>query len=97
MFFDPLYLVFMLPGLALALWAQARTRGAYQTYSDVRNLCNVDGARAARKPRVFGHVGDRLAIHVELAPVAKPFENLRARANAHDPTIPTASLRRHRR
>jgi Zn-dependent membrane protease YugP len=47
-FFDPLYLVFMLPGLALALWAQAKTRGAYQKYSEVRNMQNVPGWQVAR-------------------------------------------------
>jgi Zn-dependent membrane protease YugP len=47
-FFDPLYLVFMLPGLALALWAQAKTRGAYAKYSEVRNMQNVPGWQVAR-------------------------------------------------
>ena len=48
MFFDPLYLLFMLPGLALALWAQAKTRGAYQKYSEVRNMQSISGAQVAR-------------------------------------------------
>jgi Zn-dependent membrane protease YugP len=47
-FFDPLYLVFMLPGLALALWAQAKTRGAYQKYSEIRNMQNITGGQVAR-------------------------------------------------
>src|SRR4029450_4052877 len=47
-FFDPLYLVFMLPGLALALWAQAKTRGAYNKYSEYRNIQNVSGFQVAR-------------------------------------------------
>jgi Zn-dependent membrane protease YugP len=46
--FDPLYLVFMLPGLALALWAQAKTRGAYAKYSEFRNVQNVTGFEVAR-------------------------------------------------
>jgi Zn-dependent membrane protease YugP len=46
--FDPLYLVFMLPGLALALWAQAKTRGAYGKYSEFRNVQNVTGFEVAR-------------------------------------------------
>ncbi|TAK25285.1 MAG: zinc metallopeptidase [Chloroflexota bacterium] len=48
MFFDPLYLIFMLPGLALALWAQAKTRGAYQKYSEYRNMQGMTGAQVAR-------------------------------------------------
>jgi Zn-dependent membrane protease YugP len=48
MYFDPLYFVFMLPGLALALCAQAKTRGAYSKYSEYRNLQNLTGAQVAR-------------------------------------------------
>lgn len=48
MFFDPVYLLFLLPGLALALWAQAKTRGAYQKWSEVRNMQNVQGWQVAR-------------------------------------------------
>jgi Zn-dependent membrane protease YugP len=47
-FFDPLYLLFMLPGLVLAMWAQAKTRGAYEKYSEVRNMQNVPGWQVAR-------------------------------------------------
>jgi hypothetical protein len=47
-FFDPLYLLFMLPGLALALWAQAKTRGAYQKWSEVRNVQSIPGWQVAR-------------------------------------------------
>jgi Zn-dependent membrane protease YugP len=48
MIFDPLYFVFMLPGLALALWAQAKTRGAYSKYSELRNMRNITGFQVAR-------------------------------------------------
>jgi uncharacterized protein len=47
-FFDPLYLVFMLPGLALAMWAQAKTRGAYQKWSEYRNMQGIAGWQVAR-------------------------------------------------
>jgi hypothetical protein len=47
-FFDPTYLLFMLPGIALALWAQAKTRGAYAKYSEIRNLQNIPGWQVAR-------------------------------------------------
>ena len=43
-------------------------------------------ARAAGKAAVAGHVGDALAVDVDFAAVPQPFENLRARANAHDPS-----------
>lgn len=48
MFFDPLYFVLMIPGLVLALWAQAKTRGAYNKYSEFRNVQNITGFQVAR-------------------------------------------------
>jgi Zn-dependent membrane protease YugP len=48
MFFDPLYLLFALPGLLLGLWAQARVKGAFGNYSRVRTLRGVTGAEVAR-------------------------------------------------
>lgn len=48
-FFDPLYFVFMLPGLAFMLWAQSKVKGNYQKFSKVRNSANVTGAQAARR------------------------------------------------
>lgn len=47
-FFDPYYLIFALPGLLLGLWAQARVRGAFNRYSQVRTARNVTGAQVAR-------------------------------------------------
>lgn len=48
MFFDPLYLVFALPGLLLGLFAQARVKGAFNKYKQVRTAQNVTGAQVAR-------------------------------------------------
>lgn len=49
MFFDPLYFVFMLPGLAFMLWAQSKVKGNYARFSKVRNSSGVTGAQAARR------------------------------------------------
>jgi Zn-dependent membrane protease YugP len=49
MFFDPLYFVFMIPGLLLMLWAQSKVKGSYRKYSQVRNSAGVSGAQAARR------------------------------------------------
>ena len=49
MFFDPLYFVFMLPGLGFMLWAQSRVRGTYGKFSKVRNERGLTGAQAARR------------------------------------------------
>lgn len=48
-FFDPLYLLFALPGLLLGLWAQARVRGAFNKYAKVRTARGVTGAEVARQ------------------------------------------------
>lgn len=48
MIFDPLYLVFALPGLLLGLWAQSRVKSAFKKYSQVRTLRNMTGAQIAR-------------------------------------------------
>ena len=38
MFFDPLYLVFLLPALALSLYAQHKVKSTYSKFSQVRNM-----------------------------------------------------------
>jgi Zn-dependent membrane protease YugP len=48
MYFDPTYLLFMLPGLALALFASWRTRSAFKKYSRVRSARGLTGAQAAQ-------------------------------------------------
>lgn len=48
-FFDPMFLLFMIPGLALSLWAQSKVKGAYAQYSKVRSQSNLTGAQAARE------------------------------------------------
>jgi uncharacterized protein len=49
MFFDPLYLVFMLPGLALSLWASFKVKSTFREYSQVRARSGLSGAEAARE------------------------------------------------
>ncbi len=46
-FFDPLYILFALPGIILALWAQWRVNSAYSKYSQVRNGRNMTGEEVA--------------------------------------------------
>jgi Zn-dependent membrane protease YugP len=48
-YFDPTYLLFMLPGLIFSLWAQSKVRGTYQKYSRVANTAGATGAQAARQ------------------------------------------------
>jgi uncharacterized protein len=47
-FFDPMYLVFILPALALSMWASFRTKSAFNKYSQVGSARGLSGAEAAR-------------------------------------------------
>lgn len=49
MYFDPLYLVFALPGLLLGLYARSRVKSNFKKYSQVRTARNVTGAEVARQ------------------------------------------------
>jgi uncharacterized protein len=51
MFFhmDPTYFLFLLPALALSLWASWRTKSAFNKYSRVRTLRGLTGAQAAKE------------------------------------------------
>jgi hypothetical protein len=49
MFFEPMYLAFILPALALSLWASWRTRSTFKKYSKVRTLSGLTGAQAAQR------------------------------------------------
>lgn len=58
-YFNPLYLVFALPGLLLGLYAQARVRSAFAQYERVRSATGMTGAQAARRildSNGLGHV-----------------------------------------
>lgn len=47
-FFDPMYLVYALPGLILALWAQWAVQSTFARYARVPTSSGVSGAEAAR-------------------------------------------------
>src|ERR1700682_5174589 len=47
MFFDPLYFLFLAPGMLLALWAQMRVHSAYQEASKIPVHTGMTGAQAA--------------------------------------------------
>jgi len=48
MIFDPMYFVFMIPGIIFSLWAQSKVKGTYQKYVKVANAAGMTGAEAAR-------------------------------------------------
>jgi Zn-dependent membrane protease YugP len=47
MFFDPWYLLFALPGLAMSLWASARVSSAFNEWKQVGTHNGMTGAQAA--------------------------------------------------
>jgi len=47
-YFDPMYLIFALPALVLAFFAQYRVQSTYAKYSRVRNIRGLSGLDAAR-------------------------------------------------
>ena len=49
MIFDPLYLLFVAPGLALSLWASMRVKSTFNKYSKVRSMRGLTGAQAAQE------------------------------------------------
>jgi Zn-dependent membrane protease YugP len=49
MFLDPMYFVFALPALALALYAQFKVRNTYSKYAQVANSTGYTGADVARR------------------------------------------------
>jgi hypothetical protein len=49
MVFDPMYFLFILPGLALSIWASARVKSTFNKYSKVRSLRGFTGAEAAQE------------------------------------------------
>jgi Zn-dependent membrane protease YugP len=44
-----MYFLFILPGLGLSLWASARVKRAFDTYSRVRTMRGLSGAQAAQE------------------------------------------------
>jgi len=60
--FDPLWLLFALPAMLLALWAQYRVRSAYAEASRIRPASGLSGAQAADEVLRAGHVPDTVQI-----------------------------------
>ena len=48
MIFDPMYLLFIIPGLLLSMWASARVKSSFAKYSRVASQKGYSGAEAAR-------------------------------------------------
>src|SRR4051812_5872014 len=55
MFFDPVWLLFAIPGMIIGLYAQFRLSSAYGKYSRVATQSGLSGAEAARE--ILDHAG----------------------------------------
>lgn len=49
LFFDPMYLLFLAPGLLLALWAEAKVKSAYHNAGQYRARSGLSGAQCAER------------------------------------------------
>jgi Zn-dependent membrane protease YugP len=49
MYFDPMYLVFLAPGLLLSLWASFKVKSTFAHYSQVPARSGLSGAQAAQQ------------------------------------------------
>jgi Zn-dependent membrane protease YugP len=56
--FDPMYFLFLAPGMLLALWAQAKVKWAYAQASQIPSHSGLNGAAAAREVMRAGGVFD---------------------------------------
>jgi len=56
-YFDPIYLLFILPGLLLSLWASWRVQANFSYYSQIPNSSGMSGAEAAQ------YILDQAGIH----------------------------------
>jgi Zn-dependent membrane protease YugP len=57
-FFDPTYLVFIMPALLLSLWASWRTSSTFKKYSRVKTLRGLTGAQAAETMLRAANISD---------------------------------------
>jgi uncharacterized protein len=48
-YFDPMYLMAMLPGLVLSLWASYKVKSTFKRYSEVPSRSGLSGAEAAQE------------------------------------------------
>lgn len=78
MFFDPLYLLFALPGLALSLWAQFKVKSTFSRFAQVPARSGLTGAQAAAELiRQRGVTGVRIeATHGFLSDHYDPFHKV---------------------
>src|SRR3972149_7904049 len=58
MMFDPMYFLFIGPGLLLSLWASFRVKSAFNKYSKIRSGRGLTGAEAAEELLRYAGISD---------------------------------------
>jgi Zn-dependent membrane protease YugP len=81
MFFDPIYLLFVAPGMLLSLWASWRVKSTFAHYHQVRSRSGMSGAEAARELLRRQNIND-----VQIEPVDGQL------SDHYDPTTKTLRL-----
>src|SRR5579871_5217100 len=61
MYFDPTYLLFALPGLVFALWAQWMVKSTFAKYAQIPTANGVNGMTAA--DRIMSFTGVRVGVN----------------------------------
>jgi uncharacterized protein len=64
-FFDPMYLLFVAPGLLFALWASYRVKSAFNEYSQVPSELGFSGAEAAQRLLAYAGIRDVRVVPAE--------------------------------
>ena len=98
-YFDPMYLIFALPALLLALYAQFKVQSAYSKYSRIPNTRGITGLEAAQQLLQANGLGH---ISVEGAPgqLSDHYDPRRkvlrlSRGVAHSPSIAAVGIVAH--
>lgn len=91
LFFDPLYLLFIAPALALSLWASWRTRSAFKKYSKVRTMNGLTGAQAAEKMLSMSGIED-VKVVATRGMLSDHYNPLNKTLNLSEPVYGTPSI-----
>jgi Zn-dependent membrane protease YugP len=57
-YFDPVYFMYMIPGLIVALWAQFKVKSSYNKYSRILSVRGLTGADVARRIMMANNINN---------------------------------------
>jgi Zn-dependent membrane protease YugP len=65
MFFDPMYFLFIMPGMLLAMFAQYKVKSTFKKYQQARTSTGLSGAEAARRLLDFAGLRDVQVLSID--------------------------------